>query len=58
MTPKIRAKSEIKLNNGATWQFQKGQSLVSVISDLIKYNNIDSEEDRNKIRDALNKPAT
>ena len=57
MATKIRARSTIKLLNdlggNSTWEFRKGQSLISVIRDLLLYNSIDVDEARKVLNEAL-----
>ena len=57
MTTKIRAISTIKLQGdscgNSTWEFRKGQPLISVLRDLILFNPIDVDEARKVLNEAL-----
>lgn len=57
MTTKIRAKSTLKLVSdsgvNSTWEFSKGQPLISVVRDIIMFNPIPIDDLEKMLNEAL-----
>ena len=57
MATKIRAKSTIKLmsdsGGSSTWEFIRGQPLISVMRDLLTFESIDVDEARKVLNEVL-----